>query len=134
MLESLSPPTPPEPLMRQVGKELRARNANLRIGGDERGFGLLNIRPAFEQLRRYAGGKILRRRRECIGIWMRNGARILAKQKCDRVLLLLNLLFELRHLRRRRVEQLFRLAHVGERHRAAALQCLWSGQRNPAGP
>ena len=42
-----------------------------------------------------------------------DGAGVFAEQKSDRVLLLLNLLFELRHLRGCRVEQLLRLAHVG---------------------
>ena len=98
---------------RQVRKELRARHANLRVGSDEGRFCLLNIRPPLEQLRRQTGGKILRRRRKRIGITVSDGSGILTKQKSNCIFLLLNLLFELRYLRGRRVEQLFRLAHIG---------------------
>ncbi len=98
MLERLSPPTPPDAADRQVRKELRARNANLRVGGDEGCLRLLNIRPPLEQLRRQSSGKILRRRSKRIWVTVGDRAGIFSEQKCNRIFLLLNLLFELRHL------------------------------------
>ena len=47
---------------------------------------------------------------------------ILTEQKTQGIFLLLDLLFELRNLRRGGVLQLFSLAQIGERHRTAALQ------------
>jgi hypothetical protein len=58
------------------------------------------------------------------GSCVRDRSRILTQQERDRILLLLNLLLQLRNLRGRGVEQLLRLANIGERHRSAALQRL----------
>ena len=58
------------------------------------------------------------------GIVVRDGPGILAKQKRDRILLLLNLLFELRHLGGRRIEQLLCLANIGQRNRTSTFQSL----------
>src|SRR5579859_394240 len=60
----------------QVGEELGAGYADLCVGGDERGLGLLDVWASLEKLRRHARGQILRRRRECVGILVRDGARV----------------------------------------------------------
>ena len=81
MLERLSPPTPAEAADGKIGEELGASDADLSVGRDESGFGLLDIRPAFEQLRRHARGHILRRRVNALGSVWAIGSGILAKQK-----------------------------------------------------
>jgi len=53
---------------------------------------------------------------------MRDRARALAEQQPHGVFVLLDLLLNLRNLRSCRVEQLFRLAYVGERRIAAPFQ------------
>ena len=81
---------------RNLRKELGSRDADLRIGGDERLLRLLNIGTPLQQLRGHAGGRILGRRSERRWICMDDGAGILAEEQAQRIFLLLNLLLQLR--------------------------------------
>ena len=59
---------------------------------------------------------------------MKDWAGVLAKQQRDCVLLLLNLFFKLGHLGSCGVQQLLRLAHVGQGYRTSAFQPFGQGQ------
>ena len=110
--------------MESWGKNCARATPMLRVGGDELRLRLLDVRPALQQLRREAGGQILRRGRERVGIGVGNRTRILSEQEAERIFLLLNLLLQLRQFRGCGVEQLLGLAHIRERNGAATLQRL----------
>ena len=100
----------------ELREELCAGYADVRVGGHQLSFGLLDVRAAFEELRRMpvgrsVGGGAVQR------VGVSDGAGRLAEEQAELVFGLLDRLIEQRDLGRGGVEELLGLANVESEQR-----------------
>src|SRR5581483_4047694 len=107
----------------------RTRDANLRVGGDELLFGLLDVGPPRDQRRRQPCRQFRRVRLLDERQAARDRCGIAAGEEADEVLLLRDLALERRDFCGRAVDELLGLTHVDEGGGAALLANLRQPQR-----